>query len=307
MKYNAINAKVSGMSAKLLSHDDYISLYNYSSTQDVIMALKSHIPYARLTNDWTSIETQTFSFLDDDYGKTQSFINDNSIRKYLESLLMKRQIILIKKELRTIYEINTDRDNKLTYLQVQEFIQTLKGNKIYELLKSSYRGEMTLAQLEILLDLHYYTNLWKAKSRYLSGFNRVVATKVNGTEIDMYNIVRLYGLKKHYKPSKDLMYKYILPINYRISPETIHQLIETSNEAAMLELIRNTCYGVYFEKEEGGSETLYKSVGDACRRARRRNPNSIALIIQYLFKKEMELRRIISIIESVNYKKYSFH
>ena len=289
MKYNAINAKVAGMSAKLLSQRDYSELCGYLNTYDAVAVLKSHAAYTWLCSDGTSIEAQLFPILEYDFSRICNFIHDTNIRKYLECLLMKRRIYVIKKELRLAYNDNDDINN---------VIERCEDEGSYKFIKGIFKTGMELSQLEILLDLHYFTSLWKAKNRYLSGVNKAVATSINGTEIDMYNLSRIYGLKKHYKPSKELMYKYILPINYKVSPDIIGQLIEADNEAHMMEIIRGTAYGVYFTDD---GVKLGEAVYDSCKRAKIKRPHSIAQILYYLFEKEMELRNIVTILESLNY------
>ena len=289
MKYNAINAKVAGMSAKLLSQGDYFELCGCLTAYDAAAALKNNAAYSWINNDRTSIESQLFPLLEYDFAKISGFIHDTDIRKYLECLLMKRHIFVTKKGLRLAYGEG---------ININSFIEKIEVQGVREFLKSTFKPDMNLSQIEILLDLHYYTNLWKAKNKYLRGTNKAVAAHIAGTEIDMYNLSRIYGLKKYYKPSKELMYKYILPINYKVVPEIIGQMIETDNEAYAMELIRGTAYEPYFS--EGGGD-ICKAVRDSCRRAKIKNPNSIAQILNYLFKKEVELRDIVSIFESLNY------
>ena len=241
MKYSAVNAKVKGMSAKLLSYEDYLSLCECANTHDMILKLKNYKAYSHISDDGTSLERQLFSSLYDDYIKIKGFINDNAIRKYLEKLL-------------------------------------LKGG-----------------------DLHYYTNLWKAKNKLLKGINKDIATSVTGTEIDMQNIIRIYRLKIYYKPAKEYIYKHILPINYKISSEMIMQMAEADNEVNLLTLIKSTHYGEYFSEEQRIEESFYEAQSLAYKHARKRSQNSIAPVICYIFRKELELRNIISISEGVNY------
>ena len=304
MKYSAVNAKVAGMSAKLLNQDDYFMLCSNLDPESALKALKSHITYSQMTDDLTSIRSVTFPLLYSDYKKISSFINDTNMKKYLESLLLKRELHTVKQVLRANYDSGEYKG--------KDFAQQLKGSKIYEFIRNTYKPNTSLSELEIFLDLYYYTNLWKATNKYLTGANKAIAVKISGTEIDMYNILRIYGLKKHYKSekakaSKELMYKYVLPINYKLAAHDIHSMIDADSSNEVLELIKATRYGVYFSNpniDAGsaiGENLLYKAVKDASKSSRRKNPNSIATIIHYLGQKEAELRNIISIFEAVNY------
>ena len=244
MKYDAINAKIAGMSAKLLSYDDYLSLCNAGNVYELLAELKYHISYRCISDDWTSIGSQISPYLDEDYAKIRCFINDSNIRRYLVNLLIKHR---------------TSSDA-----------------------------------------LHYYTNLWKDKDRYLSGASKDIAAKIHGTEIDMYNLICIYRLKKNYKPVKEFVYKHILPINYKLPPEMVSQLVETDTPAAMREIIQSTCYGKYFGEGDSYS-AFYKALSDVYKRVSYKNTNSIAPIIYYFFRKGMEIKNIVTIFEGVNY------
>jgi len=291
MKYYAINAKVAGMGAKLLSDEDYLSLSGARTAHEAMKLLKSHETYAYLDNDWTSISAQTFLLLEDDYDKISGFINDTNIKKYLKNLLAKRRMVLLKRELRAAYSGGKD---------ASTVIEGLEGDTFHDFLKSTIKLGAPLSQIEILLELNYYTSLWKARSRYLSGADKDAMTLINGTEIDMYNLARILGLKKHYKSSCEQMYKYVLPINYKVAPQAIQQLIEADSEAQMRELIKNTPYGEYFHAGNT-AEGFRRAISDANRRAVRKNPDSIAKITRYLHRKEAEVSKIISVMETINY------
>jgi len=291
MKYHAINAKVAGMNAKLLLDEDYSSISNARTAHEAMNLLKSHETYAHLDNDWTSFGAQTFSLLEDDYAKISNFINDMNIKKYLRSVLEKRRVALLKQELRIAYGVGKSTD---------AVIEAPQGDRFHDFLKSTIKSGAALSQIEILLDLNYYTNLWKARSRYLSGADKVAMTLVNGTEIDMYNLARILGLKKHYKTSGEQMYKYVLPINYKVVPQLIQQLIEADNEVRIRELIGSTSYGEYFAA--GNTAAAFnRAINDANRRAVCKNPDTIAKITYYLHRKEAEISNIISIMETINY------
>ncbi|MCL2564699.1 MAG: V-type ATPase subunit [Defluviitaleaceae bacterium] len=150
-------------------------------------------------------------------------------------------------------------------------------------------------------DLHYYTNLWKAKNKFLKGANKDLVTAVSGTEIDMQNIIRIYRLKTYYKTAKEDIYRYILPINYKISPEMIMQMLEAGDAASLLALIKSTCYGEYFAEKREIEESFYKALSLAYKRECKKHRNSIIPVMYYLFRKELEIKNIISIFEGVNY------
>lgn len=307
MKYDAINSKVAGMNAKLLTYEDYSRLCKCKNVRDMSNRLRVHhaSSYAGAVSDSDDIGLRLFSLLDEDYAKICKFISDNDIKKYLDSLFMKRQIFRAKYMLReaaygdkgNIYAL----DKSQSFSRVYDCIEAFKGSAMYESLKSAYKPNIPLFELEIVLDLYYYTNLWRAKNKYLRGVNKDIAARISGTEIDMQNLIWIYRLKAYYKPAEQLMYKYIIPINYKISPELILQLVEADSEESLRALIKATPYGVFFADYIHIEDSLGKALSYAYRRTRGKKQNLIASIVWYLFRKEMEIKRIISIAEGVNY------
>jgi len=312
MNYSALNAKIAGMSAKLLSNDDYLSLCSSRSIHDVYTKLKSYSSYYGMADNGTSTPQQLYLLLDSDFKKIQVFINDNNTKKYLDSLYMKREISVIKQLLSAIYHgrnyeymLFSSRIFKegyaVSFSRTEDFIEALRSSRIQDILKSIYKPGIALSEIETSLDLQYYTNLWKAKNRFLKGVNKDIAGAVNGTEIDLQNITRIYRLKIYYKPMKEYIYRYMLPINYKLSPEVLMQLIETESESNLPSLIKNTCYGAYFSKDSTVESFFYETLVSVYECIQKRHQNSIAPIIYYLFRKETEIKNVISILEGINY------
>jgi V/A-type H+-transporting ATPase subunit C len=151
------------------------------------------------------------------------------------------------------------------------------------------------------LDFYYYNNLWKAKKRNLTGSNNKVATLLNGTEIDMQNIAWIYRLKTYYNLPNTLIYQYIIPIKYRIDNESMTRLIEAQTQAQLFNEIKSTTYGYAFTENKGIEKVYYDIMAKVHRRALSDGGDSIAVIMEYLFRKHLETDNIISLVEGVRY------
>jgi len=310
MAHSALNAKIAGMRGKLLNAAGYSNLCAARKDGEVYTFLKRHESYSHISDNGTSLSQQLYLILDKDFKKICGFINDSKLKSYLAAFYLKREITELKQLLRATYNgegagpANNFALHKLkitqAITQIEELISALGSRKYHEIIKNAYGKNKALIDIETALDLFYYSNLYKAQKRLLTGADREAAKLINGVEIDVQNISSIYRLKTYYHAQPDVLYKYILPINYKISTKAIIALAEAKDRSELLRLISGSYYGDWFS--EKGTETFkYAAISAAFQKAVRKYSNSIALLMYYLYKKELELKNIISIFEGLNY------
>ena len=114
----------------------------------------------------------------------------------------------------------------------------------------------------------------------------------------------IYRSKKYYHLTDVETYALLLPIHYKVSSDSIKEMVEAETLEDFLALIQRTPYGRQYDFtqnlsiEQMYSECLYRLYTID----RRRNPYSIATINTYLFLKEEELKRLTTVMECVRYQ-----
>lgn len=332
MDYSGINAKIKAMIGTLLKNDEYEMLCNLKSVEELGLKLREFPEYKKEVDSIGSselsrmpIEQKIILSLYDDYARIYSFIGNFNTRKFLDGYFLKNEIHIIKLLLCMVYdereitystlELN-DLIGKKFHIDVEklkksknvpEFIENLNGTEFYHVLSSVHNEDTSLFKLEMQLDLYYYMHLWRLKNKYLDKTNSVLINHLVGSEIDMRNITWIYRLKKYYKVETNLIYTYLIPIHYRLKPTDLNRMAETKSTDEMLTEILASPYGKLLQGKsiEKGVDKLesivYKEMGRLYRVAGIMHPNSLAVILSFIFFKELEIENIISLLEGVRY------
>jgi V/A-type H+-transporting ATPase subunit C len=183
------------------------------------------------------------------------------------------------------------------------FIDNLRGTEFFPVLSKIYKKNISPFTLEVQLDLYYYLHLWKQKNKYLSHKDKIIAKKIIGSDIDMRNIIWLYRLKKYYNLTGNNVYSYLIPIHYKLSPSYIKELTEQSSYNMKYKLLK-TLYGDLFaddfHKDSIESTFIAKKL-KLYRYYFWNHHDSIAVLLAYIYFKEVELNNIISLTEGVRY------
>ena len=324
MGYGSVSAKVKAMRGRLLSAEDYYKLCSSANVHEAGLTLRNFPEYtqtvdsliARGSDNRHMYEQRLISVLDNNYFKIHGFLTDTNVKKYLDACFIKREIQIIKYMLGNFYD-KRDKERNISYTQgfrffdidintlgraetIEEFLDILGKNKFFHIVKDAYEDNQSLFEMEIALDFNYYRNLWKARKKFLKGDDLKAAAIIDGTEADMQNILWIYRLKSYYSMNGESLYKYVMPLHYRIGPESITRLAE-ADLPAMKDILLEMPYAYAFENAASVERAYYTAINKAYRQAQSRYPNSAAVILDYLFLKNMEIKNIISIFEGVRY------
>ena len=191
-------------------------------------------------------------------------------------------------------------------LTLEDFLQAISGSIFYPVLQQAYQsGSASLPDYESLFDQFYFCTLWKEKNKLLKGIDQAVVTTTVGSRIDLLNIRWIYRSKKYYRMSNEMIYSMLIPCYYKLHPAQIKEMVETNTVEELIPLLHNTYYGRRYGEELDdvhSMELLYaKLVEKIYSITSHNNPYSIACINSYLYFKEHEIRRLITIIEGIRY------
>jgi len=326
-EYSSIVTKIRAMNRRLLDERDYESLIMSHSIVDIVAYLRQHQGYGRLFEKIDDIiyyradvEKVLFKNVLTDYVKLYKF-SDGKHRKFLAYYLKRYEIKILKLCLRMIYEGEMDYDlltykdffDKYTNIDmgllsgsstIDEFIIHLRDTDYFDILRVFIGvAEPNLFDFETALDLHYFKNIWKHKSKYLSESEQGMFVEIVGVDIDMLNIQWIYRLKKHYDISGADIEPLLIPIHYKLKKEDIKHLINSTSDEEFYGMVNATRYGRLMGTIDGNSiERAYDRVMEGMYDAQaKKYPYSMATINKYLYKKENEIKKLTTIIECVKY------
>lgn len=332
LTYSGIVTKIRAMEGKLLSYEDFCEMASLETVPQAVEFLQKQPSYHEILKGMEEnamhrreLEVLLFFAHYRDFEKLYRFSN-MAQRKFLDLYFMLYEIEILKKILRTladhrVYEVNLSifypffqRHSKLDWQKtssaatMEEWIRSLAGSVYYEPLSQLHaNGNANLFDYEETLDLLYLKTVWKLKDKVIKKKDQEILIQNYGSQIDMQNIMWIYRFKKFYHMEPEQILPLLIPFSYRLKKEEISGLIYAEELQAFFDVLKHTYYASWanrlhmddLSKLEALSEAILNQVYSL---NSHRHPYSIASLNGYLYFKEQEIKRIITIIEGIRYK-----
>jgi V/A-type H+-transporting ATPase subunit C len=182
-----------------------------------------------------------------------------------------------------------------------EVIAACKNTPYAPLLQRADEASSDFFSIAMMLDGYYYKSLWKAKDKYLDKSEQGIFRELEGSVIDMLNVMWIYRGRKYFEFDSELIYTYLLPVRYRLTQEQITAMVSGPEPE---KVISQTPYAHLLSMREAGyfvEEVYRKTVYQTSRRIFRDHPKTMAAVFAYLHIKEYEINNITMITEGVRY------
>ncbi|MDO4562384.1 MAG: V-type ATPase subunit [Clostridia bacterium] len=319
-KYSALSAKIHAMRARLLTRMDYERLASKDTLAQMLEELMKHAAFEKaLANAFStriardSAERLLNLAVYGDYERIYSFL-DADDKKTMSVFFRKIELTFIKTIFKTFldseapsadlgeferfFDKHTELDLKKlnTCSSVDDIIRVLP-ERYANILRNALPAEMTIFDIDLRLDLRYFTLLWKN--------TREFGSAIYGRQIDMLNLIWLYRTKSFFSVSAQEAFSYIIPVYYRLSKEQIAALVNAPDKESYIYAVNTTRYAGFFDDLRSGDEIITKywnTMYDINVKNARYNNFSISAALSYMFFKEVEVRNLISVIEGIHYK-----
>ena len=183
-------------------------------------------------------------------------------------------------------------------------ILRFKGNEFYlPLLKVQEHGNALLFDYGMALDLYYFTQIWNVRKKLFKGTDLDEITRTYGEKFDMLNLQFIQRSKQYFHMNPADIYALLIPVNYKLKPEEIHDLVEAPTYEEARRLFAKTYYGRKYEQlTVANLEEFYNCIlRNILEKEARKHPYSVAVIYSYLYHKEHEVNRLTIAIECVRY------
>lgn len=327
-KYSHLSSKIRAMKGKMLSEDDYKNMMQKSSVSEIATYLKSNTYYGESLQDLNEnnvhrgyLEILLYRAEISDALKIARYLKGNDkliyryvyrkqeiedLKKMLRTLQMGKELKEIDKKTLFISKYSKINFNEtLTAKTIHELIESVKGTNFYSILKPLLLDEnnIDLFSAEMALDMYYYNKLMGQQKKEVRGKDSEIVGSIIGAEADLRNILWIYRGKKYYETNKEVLYRYLIPLSYKLKKQELMKMVEAKDEKEVIELVQSTYYKSYLGNDPSLWEhefllyllkVQYKNIQSY--------PYSLAPIVGYIVIKEMEIDNIIAIIEGVRYQ-----
>lgn len=330
LAYSGITTKVRAMESRLLKPEQFRELAEQEDVRSAADYLKEQPAYAEVFDglDDTKlhrgyIEQILTQSEYQDFTRLYRFSSMKQ-RKFLDLYFKHYEVEVIKKLLRHMLggrEGQTDLSmfqgffEKHSELDLEtlcraknfsEFTEALEGTVYGKLLSQMQeKGQTGLFDCELKLDLFYFQLLWKLRNKLLSKTERKILDDCFGSRLDLLNIQWICRARSFYRLSQAEIYALLIPVHYRLRADKVKLLVEAEDDAKFFAVLRETPYGKQEELQTGqmpdiqllSNQMLNRIYG----RTGHRYPHSPAVLDSYLYRKELEMRKIVTAIEGIRY------
>lgn len=328
MSYSGINTKVKAMSRRLISNQDFMVISGFETVADLISFLKKHPGYQDLFQKYDEKEVHRgeaerifINSLYLDYTRIYRFA-DESKRRDLELYFFRYEVNILKACIRLIrtnanaFDLShfhlfftkhsrIDVDKLSASRSMDEYINNLKGTPYYAPL-SRMRGKSDLSSFdyEMALDIYYFTKSWRLKDSILEGKTRTAFTSRIGTEIDLLNIMWIYRSKRMYDMGSSDIFTYLIPVNYKLSMAQLTKLVSAMTLDEFMHILSTTKYQHFVNYlRDGTMEKEYTRILNKIYQNHMKCfPDSMSTVNYYLFRKDMEIKRLTTALECIRYR-----
>ena len=246
--YAAISARVRAMYSSLLSAQDFARLSDSPDLPSLITQLKqtAYGPYLENLKDKDltpqKVDLAIKGRLADSYRSVIQMAPEHA-RPILKQLYRYFEVQNLKAILRAILIGSSWEElqdvlfpmGEMTVLPGQAMLESGSVGSAIELLHTTpyydtlsfamkrYSAEQNLFPLEVALDLYYWRQMWQ-EAKKLPGQDRVQATRIIGSLMDVNNLMWVIRYKVYHGLSEEEIINYTLPFGYRVRDEDVRAI-----------------------------------------------------------------------------------
>ena len=217
LSYSGLTTKIRAMQSHLLNDQNFREIVELESVPQAVSYLKQHKGYEDLFEGYNEadlhrgqIEKMLRLTVYRDFSKLYRFANVEQ-RKFLALYFKRYEVSVIKECLNTVFDhrdvvlnlsIFDEFFNKHSQLDInllassrtiEELIANLKGTEYYAPLSQLADIERpTLFDYEMTLDLYYFAQMWKDRSKVVTKRDLEELTAAWGSKFDMLNLQWIY-------------------------------------------------------------------------------------------------------------------
>ncbi len=330
---NATVAKIRAVYGKRLREKDYAELFTKKKVTDVAEYLKKSTHYSKFLSgvDTTTIhrgylESLLNKYYFDEYERLckfqqlteQPFFNFLLVRSEIQELL--KAILYLNNERNDVYiksmhaylieKASFDMIELAKASDFKSLLKVIRNTPYYYVIKNVHEdknGNIPYTKCEILLRTYYLEWMLETVKRFFDKKTTDILSEQINVKADIINIVNGYRMKKYFGGDAQALSDHSLPFHGRLSKERQDEVFAAESAQDFINRLSKTVYGrlienldenmesAQFEKE---FERLQCSIA---KRALKFSENAAVSLFSYMYLAEVELKNIITVIESIRY------
>ncbi|MCT4585609.1 MAG: V-type ATPase subunit [Peptostreptococcaceae bacterium] len=325
-KYCALKGKISAIKRKMLKLNDYNEIIAKDNISDILNFLKKNTLYEEVLKDFEKKEVHRGDFefyLKKGYlyeiKKMMKFMSYKEKKFYkalflryevedlkiiLRAVAKSEELSLVEQNLLKISYYSLDYKDLLSSKSVQELVSKLKHKPYYPYLRNLEGEDENRMEfhMEMNLETLYFRELVE-KSKLLNTTDRYIILDMIGVNVDLINLQFIYRAIKYYNITPEEILNYTIPLGKYMRINKLKKLAYIKTVDEFFREIKSSKYNYIFKDDDLKIEINQLSFFEMfLTKVSKKNPFTIAQIIEFIHLLEFEVRDIISIIEGVRYE-----
>lgn len=331
-EFGAVTAKIRAMQSRFLTDDDYRKIAGQKTFAEALSLLEEYPEYREFLLPIPEKEADRFTIEEalrkSEYADFLKLYRFSGIRekKFLRLYASRYVAQVLKQCLRhaasgeeilarvscpeNIFGIATkmDLDRLIKARSVDEFLDAAADGPFgaaFQKLKAA--GSQRIADYENAIDLTRYELLWNSEKNGLCKEDAGILREITGTEIDIQNIIWILRMREYYSMEGDAIRERLIPLHYKLRPAVRDRLIRARDAETFARELKRSKYTKLLpitEKRDLSLEEIKDRAFEVVYGGSvRKNYYSIACLAAYLFRKEREIEKIITVLEKIRYGK----
>lgn len=328
-KYAAVNTKVKALERNLLDDEEFDRIIESKNYLDAVRYLKDDTAYNNALSEYNieDIHRGELEYILKKYyiknfyklshyfsGDYKNLFNILFIRfevEDLKNIFRGKFIGKDKEEIESLMAYKSpltqiDYDKLMNAKDIPEVVEALKDTKYYKHLNHVIDSitEEGLFRIETTLDFVYFSSLRKLIKK-LNKEDREIMSKFLGIYSDLLNVQWIFRGKKYYKITSEELLNYTIYDGYKLNVNTLKELCYSKDMDEFYRIIGTTNYKnvfAYGKKNEYLVERdILTYLKNLYLQYRKKHENNISVVIAYLELSLLQIRDIVSVIESKRY------
>lgn len=328
-RFAAINTKTRALIGRFLTDEDYLNLLSKKSVPEVASYLKHNTHFKSILDGINEneihrgrLETLLKKSHIDSLGKIIYFFYDN-YREFYKTLFIRYEI----EDLKTMAKgIKSGRDNTLlkdslmyigkysslntdTILSsktIYDFLKNLKGTIYYDHLRAIIEGreDINFFNIEMTLDMVYF-DVFYNNLKLINKPDRDVVLNYINMYVDLLNLQWIYRGFKFYNLQPEELFNYTIAYGKEFRRNDIKDLCYSKSLDEFQKKVLSTKYSFLFDQENTRDmfmeRRMLRFLYFTLKRMKIKDGMNISLAIVFSLMSEIEIRDIITVIESIRY------
>ena len=328
LAYSGLTTKLRAMESQLISEEEYRQISEMVTVGEVLAFLKRRPSYAEILatlDEYNARRGEIESLLNyslyDYFMRIYRFASQEQ-RRFMELYFKKYEVSLLKRCLRLALDHRAhnfelaefesffrkhsqlDIDKLAAADSMDALVGALKGTEYYPILrKLTEKSDVTLFDYEMVLDMHYFFQMWQLRGKLCRGKDLDSLSSAWGAKCDMINLNWIYRSIRYYQLSPAEIYALLSPVRYKLSRQDLISLAEAGSEEEFQRILEGTWYAKRFKElsVENLEEMYIQILSETLRKESRDNPYSVIMIYSYLYRKKHEVDRLTTALECIRY------